>query len=262
MNLDPGSLASCSYEVQTKVFIGDFGFGSLGTAIYGGVTVGSIKSMKELGNIGSKRNLLAFSMMINSICIFLFTVSTNIYLLLVLRFTSGLFQAVFLIYGPVWADAYAPNRLKTSWVSSCLLTRPLGHCLGFFATGFLTKAYNWELSFQIMAVLVAISAIAILLVPHKYLDCHLANKHKFECALNVKYDLKPPEALVARDLEHLSLLSDNDKQERKPVGSDSADETINRGGGEDSMIRDENDSMLSDFSLKESMFIFWENTEF
>ena len=117
-----------------------------------------------------------------------------------------------------------------------------------------------------MAVLVAISAIVVLLVPHKYLDFYLANKNKLECALNVKYELKndkPPATVVARDLEQLSLLSDNDKQERKPGGSARrADETMNNGEGDDSMIRDDNDSMLSDFSLKESLFMFWENTEF
>lgn len=46
VNVDHGSLPGCTEEVKTKLDIHNFGFGSLGTAVYFGLSIGSALGTK------------------------------------------------------------------------------------------------------------------------------------------------------------------------------------------------------------------------
>ena len=108
VNMDHGALPICSEEVKRKFGIGDVGFGSLGTVIYLGITIGCLQATKELSYAGNKQKLLAGSMIVNVLCLFAFTLTPNFLLNVTLRLLSGIFQAIFVIYGPVWFDAFSP----------------------------------------------------------------------------------------------------------------------------------------------------------
>ena len=91
VNMDHGALPICSEEVKQKFGIGNFGFGSLGTAVYVGVTFGCLKATKELSYPGNKQNLLAGSMILNVICLLGFTLTPNFVLNVILRLLAGFF---------------------------------------------------------------------------------------------------------------------------------------------------------------------------
>ena len=65
-------MPSYSEEIKSKLNILNFGFGSLGTAVYVGVTIGCLKATKVLSLTGSKRMVLSVSMLINGLCLFAF----------------------------------------------------------------------------------------------------------------------------------------------------------------------------------------------
>ena len=90
-NMDHGALPICSEEVKQKFGIGNVGFGTLGTAIYLGVTLGCLKATKELSYSGNKQNLLAGSMILNVVCLLAFTLTPNFALNVTLRLSSGFF---------------------------------------------------------------------------------------------------------------------------------------------------------------------------
>jgi len=46
VNMDHGSLPGCSEEVKKKLNIQNIGFGALGTAVYAGLTIGSVLGTK------------------------------------------------------------------------------------------------------------------------------------------------------------------------------------------------------------------------
>ena len=50
INMDHGSLPGCVEEVKDKFQINNLGFGGLGTAVYLGVTLGSLAATKTYGD--------------------------------------------------------------------------------------------------------------------------------------------------------------------------------------------------------------------
>ena len=149
VNIDHGSLPACSEEVKQKMGIENFGFGSLGTLVYFGLTVGSIFGTKVYSNTKYIKYVLTTSLVCLGLVLVLFTISQNYKINIFLRFLTGFSEVFVSIYAPVWADAFATEKLKSIWISGLLLCSPLGIFVGFTLTSYMVANYRWEYSFLI-----------------------------------------------------------------------------------------------------------------
>lgn len=113
------------------------GFGSLGTAVYLGVTIGSLAASQTFSGGRNVQKILAFCMGVNCVCLFIFSMSTVFYFNLSLRILNGIGQAYIAIYMPVWADAFGSESQKTIWVTTFLLCASIGVTAGFGLTAVL-----------------------------------------------------------------------------------------------------------------------------
>jgi len=89
INVDHGSLPGCTEEVKYKFQINNLGFGALGTAVYLGVTVGSLAAMKTFSNSRNVQSILALCMAVNGISCFTFTATKFFVFNLCLRALNG-----------------------------------------------------------------------------------------------------------------------------------------------------------------------------
>ena len=90
INFDHGIIPACTFEMKRDLNIDDVELGTLGSAVYAGLVVGSIAGSAAFSAIKSK--IIVFSSIlccILSLSLFLFTKS--FYILLISRFLFGFF---------------------------------------------------------------------------------------------------------------------------------------------------------------------------
>ena len=91
VNVDHGTLPACVEEVKKKFKIENVGFGSLGTAVYAGLSVGSAMGTKLYQKTNNIKFVLYVSLAFNGVCLAGFTFLDNLGLSLLVRFFTGIF---------------------------------------------------------------------------------------------------------------------------------------------------------------------------
>jgi len=94
INFDHGIIPACTFEMKRDLNIDDVELGTLGSAVYAGLVVGSIAGSAVFSILKSK--VIVFSAIlccILSLSLMLFTKS--FYILLISRFFVGFFQVIF-----------------------------------------------------------------------------------------------------------------------------------------------------------------------
>ena len=91
INVDHGSLPGCSVEIKNDLDMNDFEFGVLGSVVYGGLTLGSAVATAVFSKAKLVKPALALTLLLNALCIFLFTISPSFYIDAFLRFLIGFF---------------------------------------------------------------------------------------------------------------------------------------------------------------------------
>lgn len=126
-----------------------FEFGLLGSVVYGGLTVGAGVATGVYNDTSRSKNALIVTLFLNSIMIYVFTLSTSFYIDAFIRFWLGFFQVFSCIFMPVWADVYANEKQKSLWVTVLMLSSPLGIVIGYTLTSFMVEYKSWHWSFYI-----------------------------------------------------------------------------------------------------------------
>ncbi|KAL7068393.1 major facilitator superfamily protein [Cryptosporidium serpentis] len=135
--MDHGFVA-CNLEWIEKSFgVGYTQSSIIGSMVYMGFLVGSLVTGIFLPIIKSKILLLSSLIMINLTCLYSFKADSlaEIYSA---RFFTGFFQAVVIVYIPLWVDQYAPKSNTTSWLAYQQLSSMLGILSGYLLGGILT----------------------------------------------------------------------------------------------------------------------------
>jgi len=189
INVDHGSLPGCSGEIKKDLSMNNFEFGLLGSVVYGGLTVGAGVATGIYAKSSWIKPTLICSLLLNSLSIWLFTVSNSFYFNMFLRFWIGFFQVFLVIFMPVWGDAFSSEKQKSAWLTFLLLASPLGVVGGFTLTSFMVGYANWRWSFYIQAACIVPCAIFLILTPAKYLDVEETVRVRKQCAQAVQQKL-------------------------------------------------------------------------
>lgn len=91
VNVDHGSLPGCSPEVMAKFHTDNLGFGSLGTMVYAGLTLGAVIGAKLYQDSGRIQYILAVSLVMNAVCLIIFSLTFDFRFALAIRFITGIF---------------------------------------------------------------------------------------------------------------------------------------------------------------------------
>jgi len=149
INVDHGSLPGASNAIKDDLNIGNLEFGTLGSVVYGGLTLGSAVATWVYRHDGWVKPTLAATLGLNSFTIYVFTLTNSFYFDAFLRFMLGFFQVFACIYQPVWADTFAKEHQKSAWLTFLILASPLGVVFGFSLTSVMVKYLTWRWSFYI-----------------------------------------------------------------------------------------------------------------
>lgn len=147
-NVDMGILPAGSTAIKKELNLDNAQFGSLGSVVYFGQTLGAALSSLVLRSCNTKY-VLVVCITLNIISLIVFTLTTMFPVLMVCRMLTGVFQIFFGIYQPVWADVYGSKRQKETWLTYLLIATPLGVITGYGLCAGLQSNIGWKWSFYI-----------------------------------------------------------------------------------------------------------------
>ena len=117
----------------------------MGSLVYFGLSVSSLFVSTTFQKSKASR-VLAISMIANAIACFIFSVSSNHFVLYSMRFMLGFTQAFCVIYGPVWVNEFSPRESNTKWMailhSFVVIGVMVGYIVGAVAVNVLEDEAN------------------------------------------------------------------------------------------------------------------------
>mmetsp|Transcript_2660 Transcript_2660/g.4134 ORF Transcript_2660/g.4134 Transcript_2660/m.4134 type:complete len:191 (+) Transcript_2660:411-983(+) len=149
INVDHGSLPGCSNNIKDDLGIGNLEFGTLGSIVYGGLTLGSAVATWVYRFDHWVKPTLVLTLAMNCLTLWVFTLTNSFYFDAFLRFLLGFFQVFAVIYQPVWADTFAKEGKKSTWLTILILASPVGVVFGFSITAVMVRYETWRWSFFI-----------------------------------------------------------------------------------------------------------------
>lgn len=99
-----------------------------------------------------------------------FTYTRVYYLLVICRMCTGLFQIIFAIFMPVYADVFGTETQKAQWLTYLLISNPLGVVMGYGICASFLDTVGWRWAFYIQSVLLVPSCMVLFCMPRKYVD--------------------------------------------------------------------------------------------
>lgn len=87
----------------------------IGSLVYLGLSFASLFVSLLFNKFGPAK-VNSFMLILNSICCFVFSISTNKNILYSTRFLMGVSEAFIVIYAPVWVNNYSPPSKSATWM--------------------------------------------------------------------------------------------------------------------------------------------------
>ena len=163
INISSGLFPSSSIEIKNHLSMSDFNFGLFFLFSSLGKILGSLLFF-SLRNINSRKILLIFITLINSLICFGFFYLKNLYIFIPLKLVIGITDMMIQIYIPIWIQQFGINKYKLGLTSLIQFCNPLGKCLAFLINYHL----SWLTVFKIEGIIFAVIFLGFLIIPNKY----------------------------------------------------------------------------------------------
>ena len=113
-------------------------------------------------------------MIANALACFIFSFSSNVWVLYLMRFMLGFTQAFCVIYGPVWVNEFSPKESNTKWMailhSFVVIGVMTGYIMGAITITLFEKYIGWRFAFMIQGWFMIVIGFGFLSTDNIHLD--------------------------------------------------------------------------------------------
>lgn len=169
VNMDNGFLPACTTMMMEELGLTTEKFGTLGSIVYVGQTIGCVTSSYMLQRMNEKV-VLPIVLVFNLVCLIWFTTNKSFVSLILARMLTGLFQESTGVYFPVWVDTYASETKNATWMSIIMIGSTVGNIFGYILAACLQDELGWRGPFYIQATALFIVVMAYVATPSKYIQ--------------------------------------------------------------------------------------------
>lgn len=169
LNLDMGILPAASTTIKKELGLENSQFGYLGCVVYLGQAIGAICAPKLLEDLSPKW-VLACCLSLNIVSLLVFTYVRNLYPLMATRVCTGLFQILFAIFMPCFAQVMGTEKQKSLWYMLATISNSLGIIAGYTLCAIIKDTLGWRWAFYTQIAFLGPCLIALLFIPSKYVD--------------------------------------------------------------------------------------------
>jgi MFS family permease len=115
LNYDTGVIPASLLEILKEIPLDYREQALIGSLVYLGLSFASLFVSLLFNKFGASK-VNATMLILNSLCCFVFSFSSNKYVLYLTRFLMGVSEAFIVIYAPVWVNNYSPANSSTTWM--------------------------------------------------------------------------------------------------------------------------------------------------
>ena len=182
MNFDHGTIPAATTLLKQYLNINDSQLGFFGSLVFLGVIIGSLVSLTIINTFNRKYILLVF-LILCSISLFVFTITTHYIILCIDRVIIGIFQAFISIYLPLWCEQFGIESKKTLMIALIQVAPPIGVLVGYIITslfnmylswfpifGDIPKEQRWLFSFYVQSIIIVVVSLFLLFFSDKYFN--------------------------------------------------------------------------------------------
>jgi MFS family permease len=145
----------------------------MGSLVYFGLSVSSLFVSLIFQKI-SANYVLGITMIANAVACFVFSFSSNWWVLASMRFMLGFTQAFCVIYGPVWVNEFSPRKSNTKWMailhSFVVIGIMVGYIFGAITVTLLGRFLSWRFAFMMQAWFMIFIGLCFIFSDNKALD--------------------------------------------------------------------------------------------
>ena len=152
LNYDSGVIPASLIEITKEINFNYSEQALICSLLYLGLSFSSLFVSLIFTKFGPSK-VCSIILLLNCLSCFIFSLSSNKYVLFSMRFMMGATEAFVSIYGPVWVNNYAPSEYSTTWMGLLHSCTVLGVVFGYVVTSiiinFFSNLFTWRFAIQI-----------------------------------------------------------------------------------------------------------------
>ena len=176
LNYDTGVIPASLLEIIKEITLDYKEQALLGSLVYLGLSTASLFTSLIFSKF-SPSKVCAVVLILNCISCFVFSFSSNKYIMFPMRFMMGVTEAFIVIYGPVWVNNYSPSNHSAKWMGILHSCTALGVVLGYLIAGliinFLNGFLSWRFAIQIQGIVEIFFSIFFYLEKDEYINVNI-----------------------------------------------------------------------------------------
>ena len=176
LNYDTGVIPASLLEIIKEIKLDYKEQALLGSLVYLGLSTASLFTSLIFSKF-SPSKVCAVVLILNCISCFVFSFSSNKYIMFPMRFMMGVTEAFIVIYGPVWVNNYSPSNHSAKWMGILHSCTALGVVLGYLIAGliinFLNGFLSWRFAIQIQGIVEIFFSIFFYLEKDEYRNVNI-----------------------------------------------------------------------------------------
>ncbi len=176
LNYDTGVIPASLLEIIKEITLDYKEQALLGSLVYLGLSTASLFTSLIFSKF-SPSKVCAFVLILNCISCFVFSFSSNKYIMFPMRFMMGVTEAFIVIYGPVWVNNYSPSNHSAKWMGILHSCTALGVVLGYLIAGliinFLNGFLSWRFAIQIQGIVEIFFSIFFYFEKDEYINVNI-----------------------------------------------------------------------------------------
>ena len=176
LNYDTGVIPASLLEIIKEIKLDYKEQALLGSLVYLGLSTASLFTSLIFSKF-SPSKVCAVVLILNCISCFVFSFSSNKYIMFPMRFMMGVTEAFIVIYGPVWVNNYSPSNHSAKWMGILHSCTALGVVLGYLIASliinFLNGFLSWRFAIQIQGIVEIFFSIFFYLEKDEYINVNI-----------------------------------------------------------------------------------------
>ena len=176
LNYDTGVIPASLLEIIKEIKLDYKEQALLGSLVYLGLSTASLFTSLIFSKF-SPSKVCAVVLILNCISCFVFSFSSNKYIMFPMRFMMGVTEAFIVIYGPVWVNNYSPSNHSAKWMGILHSCTALGVVLGYLIAAliinFLNGFLSWRFAIQIQGIVEIFFSIFFYLEKDEYINVNI-----------------------------------------------------------------------------------------
>ena len=176
LNYDTGVIPASLLEIIKEIKLDYKEQALLGSLVYLGLSTASLFTSLIFSKF-SPSKVCAVVLILNCISCFVFSFSSNKYIMFPMRFMMGVTEAFIVIYGPVWVNNYSPSNHSAKWMGILHSCTALGVVLGYLIAGliinFLNGFLSWRFAIQIQGIVEIFFSFFFYLEKNEYINVNI-----------------------------------------------------------------------------------------